>query len=344
MPRLRFSLAIVAVFLLPVVSVAQAQQTQGTRAAGSWNQDAQSTGGSATSTGGSAQTAPGGGDQAATGGASAQARQMFLRGQSAYQQGDYDTAIQQWKAAYRLDARPLILYNLSQAYEHLGRAQDAVHALEHYIDTADPSNPYMADARARLAALRERVAHTGVRISGGPEGATITIDGHAWGLTPRPDPVPVQPGSHQLVIKHAGDEDFRSSVSVPAGQVIDVQVQMVHAQTAPVAAPGRSPWPYVLMGAGGAFAIVALIVGGIASGAADAAPTRDGAQAEGARGAAHAADGIGVTSLLMIAGGFVWWLLDAPAAPAHHDTATASLRLAPYVSPEGGGAVAVGRF
>ena len=104
------------------------------------------------------------------------ARTLFQRGQTAYAQGDYDSAIEQWSRAYELDPRPLLQFNLSQAHERLGQLPEAITALERYLDSADPNDEHQADARARLSALRERLGRTSIRVVGGPEGATITID------------------------------------------------------------------------------------------------------------------------------------------------------------------------
>ena len=52
--------------------------------------------------------------------ASAQeARELFTQGQAAYETGDYETAVSSWERAYELDPRPLLQYNLAQAYERL---------------------------------------------------------------------------------------------------------------------------------------------------------------------------------------------------------------------------------
>src|SRR5687768_7164478 len=91
----------------------------------------------------------------AEGAAAQDARALFARGQTAYQQGDYESAIRDWTAAYEQEPRPLIQYNLSQAFERLGRLDEARVALETYISRAEPGDPNQGDARARLAAIRE---------------------------------------------------------------------------------------------------------------------------------------------------------------------------------------------
>jgi hypothetical protein len=196
------------------------------------------------------------------GDATERAREHFARGQTAYGQGDLELAIREWNAAYELDARPRIQYNLSQAYERLGRLTEALTALEHYIESADPQDMHQADARARRGAIRERLDQTGIRVVGGPEGASIVVDEDEWGRTPRPDPIRVTPGSHRVRVTLPGYEDFTAVVAVTAGQQVEVQVEMVEAAssgTSVVPAPdpdaprtesSPSVLPFVVMGAG----------------------------------------------------------------------------------------------
>ncbi len=115
------------------------------------------------------------------------AREHFARGTTAFQQGDNDAAITEWNAAYAEDPRPLIQYNLSQAFERAGRLPEAITALDTYLQHAEANDPNQPDARARIVSLRERISHTSVRIVGGPENATILIDDEDKGRTPRPD-------------------------------------------------------------------------------------------------------------------------------------------------------------
>ncbi len=177
----------------------------------------------------------------------ADAREHFRRGQAAYQQGNYDLAISEWLAGYQLEQRPEFQYNLAQAYERLGRLQDAVVSLQSFVGTADPDDSSYSDATARLASLQQRLALTGVRALGGIEGAAIYVDGRDWGRLPRPDKIAITPGSHQIVVRLAGYKDFVSNVVVPAGQVIDIEVVMepgvgtaAPVQVAPAAAPGTT--------------------------------------------------------------------------------------------------------
>lgn len=161
------------------------------------------------------------------------AREAFRRGEAAYSAGNYEVAIREWNSAYQSDPRPRIQFNLSQAYERMGQLENAIQALETFLNSGDPDDPTYSDANARLAALRQRLASTGVVVNGGADGGQILVDDKDWGRTPRPDKIAVAPGNHALTIRWPDGREFRTSVFVPAGQVAEVQVP------GEVSSPGR---------------------------------------------------------------------------------------------------------
>lgn len=278
--------------------------------------------------------------------ASNAAREKFLKGQQAYQQGDYDMAISQWKAAYDLDPRPLILYNLSQAYERNGKLAEAVDALQKYLHNAEPDDPNTELARARLASLQQRLNKTGIVITGAPAGADILVDGKSWGATPRPDPIPLKPGSHTVLLQRKGYQDFRATVGVPAGQRVTVQVQMRPGVAGP--APGEKPkkhepgiGPYILGGTGAAVAIGGAVAGVIALKTAKTALYRNGSDADSAKKAALAADILGAAGGAALAGAIIWWLVDHKPS---EESSQARVTITPAFGPDGAGAGATIRF
>jgi len=263
------------------------------------------------------------------------ARELFFRGQAAYERGDYEESVEAWEAGYALDPKPLLQYNLGQAYERLGELAKAVSAFELYLENADPDDPNQQRARAQLAAIRERLGRTSVVVRGGPEGATILIDGEDHGRTPRPDPIAVEPGNHRVEVVLAGYEPFEAAVTTAAGRSVDVDVQMVEVAEA----PGETPLvPIILWAAGGAAIITGAILGGIALGKANGADTSDGSDADSARGLALGADiAIGVGVLAAGAGLLVFLL-------SGDDDEDEGVALSPSVGPGFAGAFARGSF
>lgn len=274
------------------------------------------------------------------------ARTLFQRGQVAYSQGDYEDALELWTRAYALDPRPLLQWNLSQAYERLGRLEEAATALDTYLANADPADEHQADARARLGSIRERIAATSVTFRGAPEGATVLVDGVDSGRLPRPDPLRVTAGSHRIVVRADGYADFTASVVVPAGQTVDVEVDM-GAGAAASAGGGELPVvPIILFSAGGAALIAGAIMGGVALGQAESAPTRSGPEADGARTLAAAAD---ITMGVGVACGVVGLVILLTSGGGSGDEgastgASAALEVVPYGDATSAGVVASGSF
>ena len=166
------------------------------------------------------------------------AREAFRRGEAAYSAGNYEVAIREWNNAYTSDPRPRIQFNLSQAYERMGQLENAIHALETFLNSGDPDDPTYSDANARLLALRQRLASTGVIVKGGADGGQILVDDKDWGRTPRPDKITVAPGNHALTVRWPDGREYRTTVFVPAGQVAEVQVA---GEASPAGQPAAGP-------------------------------------------------------------------------------------------------------
>jgi tetratricopeptide (TPR) repeat protein len=77
------------------------------------------------------------------------ARELFKKSEESYREGRFQEVVDLLMEAYRLDPKPVLLYNIARAYEGLGDAQHAIEAYRHYLET-DP------EANDRLA-LEERV-------------------------------------------------------------------------------------------------------------------------------------------------------------------------------------------
>lgn len=224
------------------------------------------------------------------------ARTLFQQGQSAYQLGNYEEAIDSFTRAYQLDARPALQYNLAQAYGRLGRIEEERQALELYVQGATAggtaeSDPQIVSARARITAIDERIRRTGVELHGVPSDATVRIDGSVVTLV-LGEPVRLSPDSHEIVVSCDGYEDFTATVAVRAGETLDVAVRLRRAeeQTVVVQSDGRSyTGAYALMGAGGGMVVIGAVLGASALSRADGAVV-DSSDADAASGLALGAD------------------------------------------------------
>lgn len=270
------------------------------------------------------------------------ARELFLQGQAAYETGDYETAVRLWERAYEIDARPLLQHNLAQAYERLGHLDRAVAAYRIYVANAPGDDARARNARARIASLEQRVSNTSLHLSGGPEGATVTIDGQDRGRMPHPDPFRLEPGSHRIVVRAEGYQDFVSTVAVSAGQNAEVTVEMIAGVTGGAAdtiggGGGPSLTGIIIAATGGAIAIGGAVTGGLALSAAGNAPSDTGPEADEARTLALVTDILLPVGGVAVAVGLVlMFVLD--------DSVGESAQVVPVIGPGYAGVAAQGRF
>jgi tetratricopeptide (TPR) repeat protein len=87
----------------------------------------------------------------------AAAREHFLRGQAAFEAADYEQALVHLQESYRLSQRGQLQYNIGVTASHLGRAEEALEAFEHYLGEVE--NPTREqEVRKRVAALQATIA------------------------------------------------------------------------------------------------------------------------------------------------------------------------------------------
>jgi tetratricopeptide (TPR) repeat protein len=82
-------------------------------------------------------------------------------GLALYQAQKFDEAIPEFKAAYDIDPKPQLLFNIAQAYRKAGHPREAIQYYDRYLsvnpgidtDTRRKVDGYLAEARNTLAAL-----------------------------------------------------------------------------------------------------------------------------------------------------------------------------------------------
>lgn len=85
------------------------------------------------------------------------ARLTFELARQAFVAGDYETALQRFRQAYNLSARPGLLYNIAQTLDRLRRDEETVAALREYLE-ALPDSPNRAEVEARIRVLEDSLA------------------------------------------------------------------------------------------------------------------------------------------------------------------------------------------
>jgi len=153
------------------------------------------------------------------------AKAKLVEGSDFLKQGEYKDALRRFQEAYELVPSPKIFYNFGLAYMNLGRTTEAVEAFERFLDEATDATPDLrANAERRRSELLPKVATIVVRCE--TEGATISVDGRAFGTTPRKPPIRLDPGPHSLVLEKAPAPAFIRNLDVKAGERVVVEAKL----------------------------------------------------------------------------------------------------------------------
>jgi hypothetical protein len=145
------------------------------------------------------------------------AAQLRSRGDAAMDDGAFASAIEVYRASYELSRDPALLYNVGNAYEHLGDYPDALTYLERFAVTAGPELkarvPRLDDL---LESLRARLAVLVVRCS--LAGARVIVGGAVKGTTPLAADIIALPGTARVEIVADGYRPFVRELSLVAGK------------------------------------------------------------------------------------------------------------------------------
>jgi tetratricopeptide (TPR) repeat protein len=84
------------------------------------------------------------------------ARKHFDAGESYFKTSDYEGSLREFRTAYALSKRPLILLNLANVYERMSKLPEAVEMLKQYLDE-DKNTKERATIELRIQNLQKRI-------------------------------------------------------------------------------------------------------------------------------------------------------------------------------------------
>jgi len=207
--------------------------------------------------------------------ASAVAQALFEQARDDMKRGAYPAACPKLEESQRLDPSNGTLLNLVLCEEATGRVASAwlhVHDLADRLPADDDRRPI---AERKLAALSSRVPRLAVRLEPTvPAGTRVLLDDIELRPSSLGVAIPIDPGSHKLVVAAPGRPELSTQVTIAEAQQLEWTAQAAPpdaAEGAPASAqllaPSRAPdashlprWvPWTTLGAG----VAALVTGGV---------------------------------------------------------------------------------
>jgi hypothetical protein len=275
----------------------------------------------------------------------------------------YENAVTAYQKAIEAGDDVTVYYALALVEDKLGALPDAYAHLT-IVVTAQP--PVKADALKKAQAkLDEITGKVGVvTFNVQPEGATVLVDGKAYGDAPLKDPIVLVPGTYTASFTLVGYQPKELELKIEAGAGVEKKVGLepvpikitpntFEPEPPPIAIrPSRTP---LIVGA--SFTAI-FTAGAIAAGASAVSqhrayvdPTftnkeRADAQKLG-KTMAHLCDagiGLAVASAAFTAYWYQWHYKKERDVPADQAREVPKVDVIPYVQPQGGGFAVVGSF
>ena len=219
------------------------------------------------------------------------AREQVKLGYQLAQDGKCEAAIPHFVESLKLDVKAITLINLASCEEKTARLADA---LGHWVEARSRAQTegnagIEEEAEKRAKALEPRLSKLTVAVAGAPADVEVTRDGVVLGAASMGVALPVNPGTHTLVVHAKGHEDLAQSVTLAEGESKRVELAMgaVRIEKPPAAgrgapAQGREPRgvsALVFVGIGtaivgaGVGTVTGILAFGKASAARDACPS-----------------------------------------------------------------------
>jgi hypothetical protein len=167
------------------------------------------------------------------------ARQRYEEGVKAFDTGRYEDARSAFLQAYALKRHPAVLLNLGQSELRSGHYEDAGNHLQQFLRLHASASPEQKKtAEKGIADAKKKAGFIIVIVDA--NGANVSIDGVAVGMTPLLDPVFVTPGKHTLVATYQ-NKSATTQVDAKAGSAAAATLTLGTAGSAVASAPPQPP-------------------------------------------------------------------------------------------------------
>lgn len=140
------------------------------------------------------------------------------KGVKLYRDKNYEAAIVEFRAAYKIRPKASPLINISLCYKGLFDYPKAIAALEEALakhrDTMDPADKKAAEDA--ITEMRDLLAYVTIAVT--PKTATVTVDGEELSPEALAAPVPLGPGTHRIGARAEGHASAEQSISIASGE------------------------------------------------------------------------------------------------------------------------------
>lgn len=153
--------------------------------------------------------------------------ELLDEGEEAYDAGDYDRAAARFHEVHNLFPHPSVSYRLAECYERLGDNERAIQYYNHFLER-EPDAAERDEVEAAIDDLEAAIDDISfIRVESIPIGADIYIGSRETvPVGETPDPVTLEPGTHEIIVDKAGYHSEQRTVTVDQGDDRIIQFDM----------------------------------------------------------------------------------------------------------------------
>ncbi len=153
-----------------------------------------------------------------------QAKALFFAGMRLVDRGDYQAALEKYRAAHALVPRAKLLLNIAAVLLELGQETRAANTFERYLSDTEVDRERIDDVRRTLGELDARLGRIVLEVE--VDGADVHLDAAQLGRSPLHALVRVSPGAHYVSVElFDGSWKTAERVAVLAGERVVVRIR-----------------------------------------------------------------------------------------------------------------------
>jgi hypothetical protein len=154
-----------------------------------------------------------------------EAKVHFQQGVALFNDGNFNAALAEFQAAYRLRPSSGVLYNIGLTQKALFRYAESIESLEKYLAESQSLAPERrAEVTQLVVEMKALLADVTVRVE--PAGAAILLDGRTVGTAPLAKPLGIAAGSHVLEVHADGHTPQRKELMITAGVPLSLEFKL----------------------------------------------------------------------------------------------------------------------
>jgi len=154
------------------------------------------------------------------------AKSAFHEGMKLFSQDKYAEALERFEFSYLTYPNPNVLFNIAMCQKALYRFADSIETFRRFLTKGGEKIPEKHKKAVEVALQDLDVLVARVRLEEVPPDAEVEVNGEAVGTTSQDDPLVLDPGQYEIIIRKPGYEPLYLKIDAAAGAELTIATPM----------------------------------------------------------------------------------------------------------------------